>query len=368
MQSANSTSEHRRGARGLALTAAILALGTVGTPAVAEEEFPRLQLRSAQGLSAGGFASQTHQWWADEIGRRTNGRVTIETFWGGSLVAYRDTPAAIAAGAVDLGQVPSTYDPARTRLWMTLDMPLNFRDHYCGVTAVRRIAHENEDLAAELERNNMMPVVGYNSGWFQFMSRDPLASLDDLRGQRMRSYGGARVPFAEELGITPVFMPFPDIYPAIDRGVIDGAEVVGYLVEVFSLQEVAPNLLIANSGAAVAAPLAVFNRELWFDMPENLRDLITEVSIEHDERFSRRLMEEEARTLKMFEDDPNVTVRTLSEEETRKLEEAAARVHAKWIGDAEAAGLPAQKLWDQFQSMQRECEADVAANGYPWER
>lgn len=360
----------RRRRRAGVATALALLLAMSATPdaRAQDEEFPSMKLRSAQLLVSTGFASEAHQWWADEIGRRTDGRVTVETFWSGSLVAARDIPAAVAGGAADIGHIPSTYDPARTRLWMTLDLPFNFRDHWCGVSAGRRVAFENEHLAAELENNNMVPLVGYNSGFQQFISKDPLKTVADLEGRRLRSYGGARVPFLEELGITPVFMPFGEIYEAIDRGVLDGsADVVLYLIQAFKLHEIAPNIMMANSGGAIAAPLGVMNREVWEGMPENLQELILEISEEHDMRFARELIEAEERLAKELPEQ-GVNLNYLSDEERANMQEIAERVQEAWLDESEADGLPARDVWEHFQRLQRECEAEVADKGYPWER
>jgi TRAP-type transport system periplasmic protein len=357
---------------GVALMTLAAALFTpVGVGAqeqAATEEFPEMTLRSAQGLVSTGFAQEAHQWWADEITKRTGGKVKIETFWAGSLIAARDIPSAVAAGAVEIGHVPSTYDPARTRLWMTLDMPFNVRDHYCGMVAARRVAQENENLIEEFKRNNMLPVVGYNSGFQQFAAKEPIPTVESLQGKRMRSYGGARIALHEKLGITPVFMPFIEIYEAIERGVIDGsADVAIYLGNAFKLHEVAPHFQVADSGVAVAAPLAVFNLQVWEGLPDNLKQVIREVSEEHDMRFARELIKQETDILKSYEDNPAIEVYRLSEEDRAAMETVGKEVQEEWIAGAEDPEA-ARNVWDNFQSLQRECETDIAANKYPWER
>lgn len=361
------TGPHRRHA--LAAAALALPLLAIAAPGVQAQEFPQMNLRSAQLLPPTGFASEAKQWWADEIEQRTDGQVTVEIFWGGSLVAARDIPAAVAGGAAHMGHVPSTYDPARTRLWMTLDMPLNVRDYWCGTSSARRVALENEHLAAELERNNMVPVVGYNSGFQEFMSKTPITTLADLEGWRMRDYGGARIRMLEELGITPISMTYGEIYEAIERGVIDASSSVTiYLTEAFSHHEVVDHFLIANSGAVVAAPMAVFNSTVWEGLPENLQELILEIGHEHDMRYVQGLMETEERLLEKFETEYGMNIHYLSEEDRAVMAEAASQAHEVWLAEAEAAGVPARDVWEHFQRLQRECEAEVEARGYPWER
>jgi TRAP-type transport system periplasmic protein len=357
---------HRRllGAGMLALAASCYGVA----PAAAQGgNFTEMTLRSAQVLVSKGFASEAHQWWADEIKKRTGGKVKIEIYWSGSLIAPRDIAAAVASGGVEIGHVASTYDPARARLWMTLDMPLNVKDLYCGMVSARKVSLENEHLQAEFKRNNMIPLVAYNSGWQQYISKTPLDKIADLKGKRMRSYGGTRIDLHKHLGITPVFMPFGEIYEAIERGVIDGStDVAIYLSNAFKLHEVAKNFLVTNSGVAVAAPMAVMNRAKWDSLPENLKTVIREVSEEHDRKFAQELIHQEKTLLKEYESNASLRVKHLTAEDTATLEAAAKKVHEDWIKASEAGGRPAGTVWASFQKMQRDCEAEVKAKGYPW--
>ena len=62
-------------------------------------------------------------------------------------------------------------------------------------------------------------VVAESSGWF----REPIDSLDDLKGLKMRFFGlGAQV--MQKLGVSPQLLAAADIYPALERGVLDAAE------------------------------------------------------------------------------------------------------------------------------------------------
>ncbi|WP_108660523.1 TRAP transporter substrate-binding protein [Acuticoccus kandeliae] len=59
------------------------------------------------------------------------------------------------------------------------------------------------------------------SGWF----RNPVNSVDELAGQKLRFFGlGAKA--LEKLGVSAQLLAAPDVYPALERGVIDGLEFV----------------------------------------------------------------------------------------------------------------------------------------------
>jgi TRAP-type C4-dicarboxylate transport system substrate-binding protein len=110
------------------------------------------------------------------------------------------------------------------------------------------------------------------------------------------------------------------------------------------------------------------NKDVWDGLPDNLKTVIQEVSDEHDQRFARALIAAEEDLLKQYEDDPDITVYRLSDEDQAAMAAAAKDVQEAWIAEAEAEGLAARDVWDDFQRLQSECEADVKANGYPWDR
>jgi TRAP-type C4-dicarboxylate transport system substrate-binding protein len=52
-----------------------------------------------------------------------------------------------------------------------------------------------------------------------FFCNQPIRSLDDLRGQRVRSFTASMSSLLERLGATPVTLSFPEVYPALQRGI-----------------------------------------------------------------------------------------------------------------------------------------------------
>ena len=82
-----------------------------------------------------------------------------------------------------------------------------------------------KDLQNEIyARSNLFSIdcnmIGpETSGWF----REKVESLESLRGLKMRFFGlGAQV--VQKLGVSTQLLAAPDIYPALERGVIDATE------------------------------------------------------------------------------------------------------------------------------------------------
>src|SRR5437667_101769 len=72
-------------------------------------DFKPITLKAAEQLPPTGLASEELKWFADELGRRTDGKVTIQFFWSESLAKATDMIPALQNGIADIGAIPSTY-------------------------------------------------------------------------------------------------------------------------------------------------------------------------------------------------------------------------------------------------------------------
>jgi TRAP-type C4-dicarboxylate transport system substrate-binding protein len=104
-------------------------------PAVSTADIPSMTLKVADIFPPTGFIPEMRKWWADDITKRTDGKVQFQFFWSDSLFKNADAASNLNAGVADISHVASTYDPSKTELWMTLDMPFNARDYWCGISA-----------------------------------------------------------------------------------------------------------------------------------------------------------------------------------------------------------------------------------------
>ena len=79
------------------------------SPAYAQETY---KFNLAFAGSPQSFSARAHAWWAEEVERRTNGRVKITAHWGGSLASHREMVKLVGTGAVDMGEsVWAPYNP-----------------------------------------------------------------------------------------------------------------------------------------------------------------------------------------------------------------------------------------------------------------
>ncbi len=328
-------------------------------------DIPEMTLKIADTFPPVGFVPEQQKKWAENITKKTGGKVKFQFFWSDSLFKQADGATNLAAGVADFARVASTYDPAKTQLWMTLDMPMNAKDYWCGMSSSVKVEQEEPNLVKTFETLGFLPVVGYASGHFHFLGNKPVEKLADLKGKRLRSYGGARVGMYEVLGLSAIFMPYSQIYEAVERGVVDGAEATILLTESFKHYEVAKFMTLGNTGFVLASPQSIsFKR--WSTFPESLKKIFREAGTEHDMEYSRLMMEQEGVKLAEFQEKRGMKVIKLSAADQAALEKAGKDAQETWLVQMDKKNVPARATWGKFQELNAACEKKVAAEGYPW--
>ncbi len=75
----------------------------------------------------------------------------------------------------------------------------------------------------DLERFGVRLVVLYPFPAQVLFCRAPFRTLDDMRGRKIRTFGNSLVDLMTSLGAQPVSIGFPEVYSALERGVVDCA-------------------------------------------------------------------------------------------------------------------------------------------------
>ena len=147
-------------------------LGAITSPAEGKEF--SMTLKFAEPVPPNSFQGRVHQWWAQELEKRTNDRIKIQFFWMESLVKWKDMLQGVGSGIADLGTPAATYHPSDFPLLMVIDnMPYNTTDYWASMMAVIDTVRNDPDLVAEFKKANITYVAPYCSGEFQFLCRKP---------------------------------------------------------------------------------------------------------------------------------------------------------------------------------------------------
>lgn len=141
------------------------------------------------------------------------------------------------------------------------------------------------DTAAELLE--LMPAevglvgLGYGMvGMRQVLSRSPIESMDDMRGQRLRITPFEPIrDFYTATGAAPAPLPLLEVYDALANGQVDAIDMDFDSILILKFHEQASNLLISNH--MMFPMVGVVSGRVWRELSAEDRELIETTMAEH---------------------------------------------------------------------------------------
>lgn len=151
--------------------------------------------------------------------------LTIEFYEGGSLVPPGEVFGAVESGTIQAGADWPGYWSGRNSAFSPLSTTASLFNAVDYVNWIQEWG--GADLYNEVYGQFGMVYLPYgvtnNESGFRTVSQ-PIATLEDLQGLRLRLSGLEQGKLLEKLGGNQVSMAGGEIYQSLERGVIDGAE------------------------------------------------------------------------------------------------------------------------------------------------
>jgi len=157
---------------------------------------------------------------ADEVEKRTQGRVKFKYYPGGVMgsdksVMRKIRVGQLQGGAVTPSAIASVYPSASI-----YTVPMLFSS-YDEVNYVRE--RTDKEIVAGIEKNGFVTFGLSDGGFAYLMSNEPVRSLKDLQGKKVWIPEDDKILLAvfQDMGITPIQLPISDVYTGLQTGLID---------------------------------------------------------------------------------------------------------------------------------------------------
>ena len=296
-------------------------------------------------------------WMADEITKRTNGRVKFEFYWSGTLVKPADINAGVGSGLVDGGTVYVPYTPAKYPLSTVGSLLYNTASWQVGGLAWEETVRTVPAIQAEMKANNIKFLTAVGSPEFNLQLKDPIKTVADLKGKKLRTTGDVLPKVFEAVGATPVAMVSAEVYEALQRGTIDG--MFGYESTSYAWKwyEVCKYQVQTHFGTIVGSYLGM-NLDVWNKISPADQKIIEEVASGqvvqlqkgYDAEIGRILIEMKAKGFTYIE---------LSAADLATMKAAAMPLWDKWVTDTNAKGLPGTEVMAAWKAALAKYEKQV---------
>lgn len=310
------------------------------------------------------------RWWVDEVNARTGGTIEIRVHWLQSLVAFRDAARGIQSGVADIGDVTPEYTAARNPLWAITQTETGSGDNYIATEAWRRATKGFTPLEEESARIGLRPIGYYSSGVrVNISTTRPYLTPDDFKGDKVRMTPRAiSARTNSKWNVTPVNITFTDIYSALERGTIDGAQSYLYVIAPYKHNEVAKYVVNTTIGQSLIP--VMMNARVWESLTDKEREVFLELEPLFSEKMTKAGLEEAEQSIQLLQNHPRYPVEyyTLNESQRDAWERDMAPAIQEYIDDIAKRNPAAHELHDRLMTHLAEVEREVQEHGYPWQR
>jgi TRAP-type mannitol/chloroaromatic compound transport system substrate-binding protein len=204
----------------------------------------------------------------------SGGRLKIQHFAAGELIPALEGFDAVSKGMVEMnaanayfwaGKVPAAQYFTAVPFGMNTQGMNAWIYHGGGLELWNELYAEHGLIAMPMGNTGTQMT-----GWF----RKPLESVADLNGLKMRIPGLAGKVYAE-LGVAVRLLPAGEIFPALERGVIDAAEFVGpYQDRRLGLHKAAKNYYTTGWHEPTNVTELIINKKAWDSLPADLQAIV----------------------------------------------------------------------------------------------
>lgn len=317
---------------------AFLGLALIGLPLISvNADAKTINLTYSNFFPPTHFNGQLGASWAKEIEKRTDGKVKITYFPGGSLLKGPAICDGVIKGVTDIGMSCFAYTRGRFPAMEALDLPMGYTSGYAATMTANDFLKKFEPK--ELGKVKILYIHAHGPGLLH--TKTVVYKLEDMKGKKIRATGlSAKV--VSSLGAAPVGMPQGGTYEALQKGVVEGTFSPMEVLKGWKQGEVVKSTTECFSIGYTTAMYVAMNKKKWDALPADIQKIFADVSKEWMPKHAEGWDKADAAGREFTISLGNKVI-SLSEEESARWSKAVEPVIDGYIKDKSAKGLPAKE-------------------------
>jgi TRAP-type mannitol/chloroaromatic compound transport system substrate-binding protein len=327
--------ENATSRRGL-IKAAALATGTaaMGFPAVIRAQAPiKWRVQTAAYSKTAGYPA--FQRFCASVKVLSEGKLEFQPLPAGAVVGTFEMFDAVKRGQLDAMHVFTTYWAGNVPVTaflssypLGLDRPDQWETWFyeLGGLQIARKAYQ---------AHNLFYVGPIQHDLNLIHSKIPIRSYEEFKGKRIRYPGGMIAEIFSEAGVSTVILTGAEVYPALEKGIIDGADFVGPAVNYdLGFAEVAKYIIMGPpSTPCLHQPVDLMdltvNMAKWNALPKHLQDIVVAATRQHSWDQYAYIQKENIAAWEKYK-TKGVQVIRLSDDDVQKFRRHAIPMWFRW--------------------------------------
>lgn len=204
--------------------------------------------------------------------------IDVQVFPGGVLGGEVELQDMVSVGILQMASIGNGIPISYNSQFLLLQMP------YLWDNPGQMLAFANGPVQDEMNKEYRAAsgvrilASNWDQGARHLLSKRPVRTLGDFRNLKMRI---PQLPVWIDLwkmvGANPAQIPFPEVYTALQQGVVDGMECPLYWINSSSLYEQAPHITL--TGHIMYYNHIVINDRLFRDLPTEFQGILVDAAV-----------------------------------------------------------------------------------------
>ena len=290
--------------------------------------------------------------WAEKVGKDSNGRIKVQLFPSMQLGGSANQLLQQAKdGVADIVWTLPGFTPGVMVKAEVFELPFLHRNTYSTVMAAQDFVemHMKDDFAPY-----KILAVKAQAGSL-FMTKNPINTVEDIRGMKLRTPSRTNAWILEALGGVPVQVALPELAPMLSKGTVTGSLLTYEIAPAVKMQDLVDYFTTLH-GPQPRMSTTIFtflmNKKKYDSLPADLKKVIDDNSGRNVAPFAIKVWDMiDADGLKVMQSKPKNKFVTLSAEETAKYRKLVQPVFDRLKAELDKAGDNGAKVIADAQAL-----------------
>ena len=286
---------------------------------------------------------------AQNVSKSTDGRITFRIYGANELVPVLGMFDAVASGAVDCANSTGYYWTGKSKgynFFSTVPFGMLPMEHFAWLNwGGGQKLWDELNAGYGLKSLPLSQTGAQMGGWY----RKEVRSLPDMKGLKAR-YPGFGGEIMKALGATPVLMPLGEVFPALQSGALDAAELATPWFDMgYGLYKVAKYYYSPGFHEPGHTLELMFNKKVWESFSPADQTLITLAAHAELLHSESEVLANDPDALEQLTSKNGVQLRTFPDDILRAMQKAAIEI----IPAAVADDPMSKKIQESYASFQK---------------
>ncbi|MCF8095206.1 MAG: TRAP transporter substrate-binding protein DctP [Desulfobacteraceae bacterium] len=270
-----------------------------------------------------------NKWFADYVEQQTDGEITIDVFPMSQLGGERSMAEQVQGGTLAMADITTAVMSNFVPQVAMMDLPFFWPSR--GVAYSVLADSEFKEMIFDPFRQKGMVAIGYGENEWRDLTNTKrvVQKPEDVKGLKIRVMEApVYLETWRALGANPTPMPFPEVYNALQQGVIDAQENPIMTSVLMKFTEVCDYATIMNY--CLSASIKIVNIDIWNQLTPEQQEIFRQGAQLAIKKIREGSMQKTMELIDKIKSEGDIKITHLTPEQRAAFENAVKPIHEKY--------------------------------------